>query len=143
MIDTGLVEGISARLVVGGGRGGRMRGAISRSLVVVVMGLGVEGRLGGAPLLAGSTGPVEGGTGVGSTAMGVVVSRGDSIGKSDAAEGISEAKSARGGMACVKADTVDVLCGGEGSVVAGAGMGAVGAAGRVVAEKGSGKGVAV
>ena len=120
-----------------------MRGAISRSLVVVVMGLGVEGRLGEAPVLVGSTGPVEGGTGVGSTAMGVVVSRGESIGKSDAAEGISETKSARGGMACVKADTEDVLCGGEGSVVAGAGMGAVGAAGRVVAEEGSGKGVAV
>ena len=90
----------------------------------------------------GATGPVEGGTGVGSIAMGVVVSRGDSIGKSEAAEGISETKSARGGMACVKADT-DVLCGGEGSVVAGAGMGAVGAAGRVVAEEGSGKGVGV
>ena len=74
-------------------------------------------------MLVGSTGSVEGGTGVGSTAMGVVVSRGESIGKSDAAEGISETKSARGGMACVKADTEDVLCGGEGSVVAGAGMG--------------------
>ena len=121
---------------MGGGRGGR-------ALVVVVMGLGVEGRVGEAAVLVGSTGPVEGGTGVGSTAMGVVVSRGESIGKSDAAEGISETKSARGGMACVKADTEDVLCGGEGSVVAGAGMGAVGAAGRVVAEEGSGKGVAV
>ena len=109
---------------------------------MVVMGLGVEGRLGEASMLVGSTAPVEGGTGVGSTAMGVVVSRGESIGKSDAAEGISETKSARG-MACVKADTEDVLCGGEGSVVAGAGMGAVGAAGRVVAEEGSGKGVAV
>ena len=51
--------GISARLVLGGGRGGRIRGAISRSLVVVVMGLGVEGRLGAAPLVVGSTGPVE------------------------------------------------------------------------------------
>ena len=48
-----------ARLVVGGGRGGRMREAISRSLVVVVMGLGVEGRLGGAPLLAVSMGGVD------------------------------------------------------------------------------------
>ena len=126
--------GISARLVLGGGRGGRIRGAISRSLVVVVMGLGVEGRLGAAPLVVGSTGPVEGGTGVGSTAIGVVVSRGDSVGMSDAAEGISEAKSARGGMACVKADTEEVLCGGEGSVVAVAGMGSGGAAGRVVAK---------
>ena len=142
-METGPFRGISARLDVGGGRGGRMRGAISRSLVVVVMGLGVEGRLGEAPVLVGSTGPVEGGTGVGSTAIGVVVSRGESIGKSDAAEGISETKSARGGMACVKADTEDVLCGGEGSVVAGARMGAVGAAGRVAAEEGSGKGVAV
>ena len=33
------------------------------------------------------------------------MSRGDSIGMSDAAQKISEAKSARGGMACVKADT--------------------------------------
>ena len=41
---------------MGGGRGGRMRGAISRSLVVVVMGLGVEGRLGEASMLVGSTG---------------------------------------------------------------------------------------
>ena len=61
---------------------------------------------------------------------------------SDAAEGISEAKSARGGMACVKADTEEALCGGEGSVVAVAGMEVSGAAGRVVAEWGSGKGVA-
>ena len=64
-----------------------------------------------------------------------VVSRGDSIGKSDAAEGISETKSARGGMACVKADTEDVLCGGEGSVVAGAGMG-----GRRSGGQGGGRG---
>ena len=77
-----------------------MRGAISRSLAGVL----------------GSTGPVEGGTGVMSTAMGVVVSRGDSIGMSDGAEWMSETKSARGGMACVKAETEDVLCGGEGSV---------------------------
>ena len=129
--------------MLGGGRGGRIRGAISRSLVVVVMGLGVEGRLGAAPLVVGSTGSVEDGTVVGSTAIGVVVSRGDSVGMSDAADGISEPKSARGGMACVKADTEEVLCGGEGSVVAGAGMGAGGASGRVVAKEGSGKGVAV
>ena len=128
---------------MGGGRGGRIRGAISRSLVVVVMGLGVEGRLGAAPLVVGLTGPVEDGAGIGSTAIGVVVSRGDSVGMSDAAERISEAKSARGGMACVKADTEEVLCGGEGSVVAVAGMGAGGASGRVVAKEGSGKGVAV
>ena len=75
-MDTGLFLGISARLVLGGGRGGRIRGAISRSLVVVVMGLGVEGRLGAAPLGVGSTGSVEDGTVVGSTAIGVVVSRG-------------------------------------------------------------------
>ena len=81
--------------MLGGGRGGRIRGAISRSLVVVVMGLGVEGRLGAAPLGVGSTGSVEDGTVVGSTAIGVVVSRGDSL------DGISEPKSARGGMACV------------------------------------------
>ena len=62
-------QGISARLVLGGGRGGRIRGAISRSLVVVVMGLGVEGRLGAAPLVVRSTGSVEGGTVVGSTAI--------------------------------------------------------------------------
>ena len=90
--------------MLGGGRGGRIRGAISRSLVVVVMGLGVEGRLGAAPLVVGSTGSVEDGTVVGSTA---------------------------------------VLCGGEGSVVAVAGVGAGGASGRVVAKEGSGKGVAV
>ena len=47
-MDAGLFTGISARLVLGGGRGGRIRGAISRSLVVLVMGLGVEGRLGAA-----------------------------------------------------------------------------------------------
>ena len=123
--------------MLGGGRGGRIRGAISRSLVVVVMGLGVEGRLGAAPLGVGSTGSVEDGTVVGSTAIGVVVSRGDSV------DGISEPKSARGGMACVKADTEEVLCGGEGSVVAVAGMGAGGALGRVGAKEGSGKGVAV
>ena len=58
--------------------------------------------------------------------------RGHSIGISDAAEGISEAKSARGGIR-VKADTEEVLCGGEGSVVAIAGTGASGASGRVVA----------
>ena len=85
----------------------------------------------------GSTGSVEDGTVVGSTAIGVVVSRGDSV------DGISESKSARGGMACVKADTEEVLCGGEGSVVAVAGMGAGGALGRVGAKEGSGKGVAV
>ena len=73
--------------MLGGGRGGRIREAISRSLVVLVMGLGVEGRLGAAPLVVGSTGPVEGGAGFGSTAMGVVVSRGDSIGMSDAVKG--------------------------------------------------------
>ena len=58
-MDTGLFTGISARLVLGGGRG-----AISRSLVVLVMGLGVEGRLGAPPLEVGSTGSVEGGTGL-------------------------------------------------------------------------------
>ena len=71
------------------------------------------------------------------------MSRGDSVGMSDAADGISEPKSARGGMGCVKADTEEVLCGGEGSVVAVAGMGAGGASGRVVAKEGAGKGVAV
>ena len=113
-MDAGLFTGISARLVLGGGRGGRIRGAISRSLVVLVMGLGVEGRLGAASPVVGSAGPVGGRLGLGSTAIGVVVSRRDSMGISDAAEGISEAKSARGGMACVKADTEEVLCGGEG-----------------------------
>ena len=76
--------------MLGGGRGGRIRGAISRSLVVVVMGLGVEGRLGAAPLGVGSTGSVEDGTVVGSTAIGVVVSPGDSV------DGISEPKSGDG-----------------------------------------------
>ena len=46
-------------------------------------------------------------------------------------------------MACVKADTEEVLCGGEGSVVAVAGTEANGAAGRVLAIDGSGKGIAV
>ena len=36
--------------LVWGGRGGTIRGAISRSLVVLVMGLGVDGRL-AAPLI--------------------------------------------------------------------------------------------
>ena len=57
-MDAGLFTGISARLVLGGGRGGRIRGASNRSLVVLVMGLGVEGRLGAASPVVGSAGPV-------------------------------------------------------------------------------------
>ena len=70
-MDAGLFTGISAR----GGRGGRIRGASSRSLVVLVMGLGVEGRLGAASPVVGSAGPVGGRLGLGSTAIGVVVSQ--------------------------------------------------------------------
>ena len=47
-MDAGLFTGISARLVLGGGRGGRIRGASNRSLVVLVMGLGVEGGVTGS-----------------------------------------------------------------------------------------------
>ena len=118
--------------MLGGGRGGRIRGAISRSLVVVVMGLGVEGPTGGGTAGSGGlTGPVEDGAGIGSTAIGVVgVSRGLRWNVRTPLKGFQRQNPQEGGWHAVKADTEEVLCGGEGSVVAVAGMEAGGGVGQ-------------
>ena len=96
MIDTGASGEMSERTVVGGGRGGNIRGAINRSFAVSVMGLGVEGRLGGAPRLVRFREIVECGGATGSISMGAGISRGDVIGWSEGAEVTSETRSAQG-----------------------------------------------
>ena len=83
-------------MVDGGGLGGKISGAIKRSFAVLVMGRGVEGRLGGAPRLVRSREIVECGGATGSMSMGAGISRGDVIGWSEGAEAISETRSARG-----------------------------------------------